>query len=184
MRNLARGILVIVGVFVLLLTATLIVRSRSAAQVEATGPSPSAADLTVKEVDLEEVTKGVRWRLRAEQAMIFEQEGRTSLRHLVVHVYQKDRSWTVVGDEGDIYQKSKNVEVRKNVVITSDTGLRLQTRVIRWDAARGRLWTDAPVTFERDGSVIRGTGMEMITADETTTVQGPVRAVFAERSDR
>lgn len=184
MRNLARGILVIVAVFVLLLTGTLIVRSRSAADVEPIGGTPSSADLRIKEVNLEEVTKGVRWRLRAEQALMFEQEGRTSLRRLTVQVFQKERSWTVVGDEGDIDQKSKNVEVRKNVVITSDDGLRLDTSVIRWDAEGGRLWTDAPVTFQRDGSIVRGSGMEMTTEDETTTVAGRVRAVFAKRSTR
>ena len=180
MRNLARGILVVVAAFVLLLTGTLVIRSRSA-DVEPIGPSPSAADLRIKEVDLEEVTKGVRWRLRAEQALMFEQEGRTSLRRLTVRVFEKDRSWTVVGDEGDIDQNTKNVEVRKNVVITSDDGLRLDTSVIRWDAEGARLWTDAPVTFQRDGSIVRGTGMEMITAEETTTVSGRVRAVFAKR---
>ena len=113
---------------------------------------------------------------------MFEQEGRTSLRHLTVHVFQKGRSWTIVGEEGDIDQRSKNVEVRRNVVITSDDGLRLDTSVIRWDAERGRLWTDAPVTFQRDGSIVRGTGMEMITKDEATTVEGRVRATFAKRS--
>jgi LPS export ABC transporter protein LptC len=184
MRNVARGILVVVAVFVLLLTGTLIVRSRSAADVEPIGPSPSSADLRIKEVDLEEVTKGVRWRLRAEQALMFEQAGRTSLRRLSVHVLQKNRSWTVVGDEGDIDQKTKNVEIRGNVVITSDDGLRLDTSVIRWDAERGRLWTDAPVKFQRDGSIVRGAGMEMITKDEATTVLGRVHAVFAKRSDR
>jgi LPS export ABC transporter protein LptC len=126
----------------------------------------------------------VRWRLRAEQALMFEQEGRTSLRRLSVRVYQKDRAWTVVGDEGDIDHRTKNVEVRKNVVITSDDGLRLETSVIRWDAQGGRLWTDAPVTFQRDGSVVHGTAMEMTTEDEATTVEGRVRAVFQKRSGR
>jgi LPS export ABC transporter protein LptC len=115
---------------------------------------------------------------------MFEQEGRTSLRRLVVRVFQKDRSWTLVGDEGDIDQKTKNVEIRHNVVITSDDGLRLDTSVIRWDAENARLWTDAPVTFQRDGSTVRGTGMEMTTRDEATTVAGRVRAVFAQRSGR
>lgn len=180
MRNLARGILVIVAVFVLLLTGTLVMRSRSAADVEAIGGTPSSADLRIKEVDLEEVTKGVRWRLRAEQALMYEQQGRTSLRRLTVHVLQTDRSWTVVGDEGDIDQRSKNVEVRNNVVITSSDGLRLDTSVIRWDAERRRLWTDAPVTFRRDGSIVRGSGMEMWADDEATTVAGRVHAVFTE----
>ena len=181
--SLARVILGIVAVFVIAVSTTLVVRARTA-RVESQGPATSPADLQVKEVDLEEVTKGVRWQLRAEQALMYEQEGRTNLRNLTVRVFQKDRSWTVVGDEGDIDQNTKNVEIRHNVVITSDDGLRLDTSVIRWDAEGGRLWTDAPVTFQRDGSVVRGTGMEMKTADEATTVAGRVRAVFAQRSGR
>src|SRR3989441_12374397 len=120
MPNLARAILVIVAGFVVAVSITLVVRSRTA-RVESLGPAPSSADLRIKDVDLEEVTNGVRWRLRAEQALMYDQEGRTNLRNLTVRVFQKDRSWTIVGEEGDLHQKIRTVEVRKNVVITSAT---------------------------------------------------------------
>jgi LPS export ABC transporter protein LptC len=181
--NLARAILVAVAVFVLAVGATLVVRARSA-RVEALGPALTAADLRIKEVDLEEVTKGVRWRLRAEQALSYEQAGRTNLKNLTVRVFQKDRSWTILGDEGDLDQKTKNVEVRKNVVITSSDGLRMDTSVIRWDADAQRLWTDEPVTLSRDGSVVQGTAFDMTTDDENATVAGRVRATFAGSSAR
>ena len=177
MPNLARAILVIVAVFVVAVSITLVVRSRTA-RVESLGPAPSSADLRIKDVDLEEVTNGVRWQLRAEQALMYDQEGRTNLRNLTVRVFQKDRSWTILGDEGDLDQKTKNVEVRKNVVITSSDGLRMDTSVIHWDADAQRLWTDEPVTLSRDGSVIQGTAFDMTTDDENATVAGRVRATF------
>jgi len=177
MPNLARAILVIVAVFVVAVSITLVVRSRTA-RVESLGPAPSSADLRIKDVDLEEVTNGVRWQLRAEQALMYDQEGRTNLRNLTVRVFQKDRSWTILGDEGDLDQKTKNVEVRKNVVITSSDGLRMDTSVIHWDADAQRLWTDEPVTLSRDGSVIQGTAFDMTTDDENATVSGRVRATF------
>ena len=177
MPNLARAILVIVAVFVVAVSITLVVRSRTV-RVESLGPAPSSADLRIKDVDLEEVTNGVRWRLRAEQALMYDQEGRTNLRNLTVRVFQKDRSWTILGDEGDLDQKTKNVEVRKNVVITSSDGLRMDTSVIHWDADAQRLWTDEPVTLSRDGSVIQGTAFDMTTDDENATVAGRVRATF------
>jgi len=177
MPNLARAILIVVAVFVVAVATTLVVRTRTA-RVEALGPAPSTADLRIKEVDLEEVTKGVRWRLRAEQALMYEQEGRTNLKSLTVRVFQKDRSWTIVGEEGDLHQKIRTVEVRKNVVITSSDGLRMDTSVIHWDADAQRLWTDEPVTLSRDGSVIQGTAFDMTTDDETATVAGRVRATF------
>jgi len=177
MPNLARAILVIVAVFVVAVGITLVVRKRTAG-VESLGPALSSADLRVKDVDLEEVTNGVRWRLRAEQALMYDQEGRTNLRNLTVRVFQKDRSWIILGDEGDLDQKTKNVEVRKNVVITSSDGLRMDTSVIHWDADAQRLWTDEPVTLSRDGSVIQGTAFDMTTDDENATVAGRVRATF------
>ena len=177
MPNLARAILVIVAVFVVAVGITLVVRKRTAG-VESLGPALSSADLRIKDVDLEEVTNGVRWRLRAEQALMYDQEGRTNLRNLTVRVFQKDRSWTILGDEGDLDQKTKNVEVRKNVVITSSDGLRMDTSVIHWDADAQRLWTDEPVTLSRDGSVIQGTAFDMTTDDENATVAGRVRATF------
>jgi LPS export ABC transporter protein LptC len=177
MPNLARAILVIVAVFVVAVGITLVVRKRTA-RVESLGPAPSSADLRIKDVDLEEVTNGVRWRLRAEQALMYDQEGRTNLRNLTVRVFQKDRSWMILGDEGDLDQKTKNVEVRKNVVITSSDGLRMDTSVIHWDADAQRLWTDEPVTLSRDGSVIQGTAFDMTTDDENATVAGRVRATF------
>src|SRR6266850_1005600 len=177
MPNLARAILVIVAVFVVAVGTTLVVRTRTA-RVELLGPAPSSADLRIKDVDLEEVTNGVRWRLRAEQALMYDQEGRTNLRNLTVRVFQKDRSWMILGDEGDLDQKTKNVEVRKKVVITSSAGLRMHTSVIHWDADAQRLWTDEPVTLSRDGSVIQGTAFDMTTDDENATVGGRVRATF------
>ena len=177
MRNLARVIFAVVTLFVVAVTVTLVVRSRSAS-IEPIGPALTTADLQVKEVDLEEEAKGVRWRLKAEQALIYDQAGVTQLRKLVANVYQKERTWTIVGDEGELDRNTNNVEVRRNVIVTSDDGLRLETSVLRWEASERRLWTDAPVRLSRGGSVVRGTGLDVRMADESATVSGRVRATF------
>jgi len=177
MRYLARGILVVVALFVLVIAITLIARSR-AARLEAVGAAPSSADLHIRGVDLEEVTKGVRWRLKAEQAFTYEQEGRTNLKRPDVNVYQPDRTWTIVGEEGDLNDRTRDVEVRRNVVVTSSDGMRLVTTVLRWDANGKRLWTDAPVVLSKHGSVIHGTGLTVLVEQEEATVAGRVRATF------
>jgi LPS export ABC transporter protein LptC len=179
MHNLARVIFAVVALFVVAVTVTLVVRSRTA-RLEPIGPALTTADLQVKEVDLEEEAKGVRWRLKAEQALMYDQAGVTKLRKLVANVYQRDRSWTIVGDEGELDRNTNNVEVRHNVVVTSDDGLRLETNVLRWEADERRLWTDAPVLMSRHGSVVQGTGLDVRMADETATVSGRVRATFVQ----
>jgi LPS export ABC transporter protein LptC len=181
MQRLAHGILVIVVLFVVLVAGTLVVRSRRAG-VESSGPSVSNADLRIKEVKLEEQADGVRWQLTADQALVFEQEGKTALRKVAVDVTERGRAWSIVGDEGDLLDASKNFEVRQNVVLTSSDGLRLQTTVLRWDSAQKRLWTDAPVTIYREGAVIHGTGLNVLMGEEEQTqVSGRVRATFARR---
>jgi LPS export ABC transporter protein LptC len=177
-RRLAGVILAVVAVFVVGVAGTLVAKSRTA-RVEPTGTATSTADLRIKEVELEEVSGGVRWRLRAEQALVFEPEGRTALRKIAVKVFERDRSWTIVGDEGDLFQQTGNVEIRRNVVLTSSDGLRLDTSVLRWQGAERRLWTDAPVRLSRAGAVVDGTALDVRMGDETTTVAGRVRATFA-----
>lgn len=179
----AGAILAVVVVFVVLVAGTLVVKSRTA-RVESTGPAASSANFRIKEAELEEESGGVRWRLKAEQALVFEEERRTALKRLSVTVLERDRSWTIVGDEGDLFQQTSNVEIRHNVVLTSSDGLRLETSVLRWQGAERRLWTDAPVRMSRDGAVIDGAALEVRMGDETTTMTGRVRATFAKKPGR
>ena len=168
----------ILAVFVVFVTATLVMKSRSAPVEPLAGPAPSTADLQIKQLDLEEEAHGIRWRLKADQALMYDQAGLTQLRKLTANIFQKERSWTIVGEEGDLDRTSNNVEVRKNVIVTSDDGVRLETSVLRWDAQEKRLWTDAPVRLSRDGSTVSGSGLSVLMVDESTTVTGRVRATF------
>jgi LPS export ABC transporter protein LptC len=179
MQRLARGILVLVGLFVLVVAGTLFARTRSA-RVESVGPSPSSADLRIKEVQLEEQSEGVRWHLRADQALVFEKEGKTTLRNVAVDVTEQNRAWTIVGEEGDLFDASRNFEVRKNVVLTSSDGLRLETTVLRWQGDAKRLWTDVPVTLYKANAVIHGTAISVLMGQEQTEMAGRVRATFAQ----
>ena len=177
-HRLATGILGIVGAFVLLVAWTLVAKSRTA-PVEPVGTaSASSADLRIKEAKIEEDTGGVRWRLTADQVLIFDAEGRTALRNISVQVFERDRTWNISGEEGDLFQATKNLEIRKNVVITSNDGLKLETSVLRWQAAEKRLWSDAPVRLSRDGATAEGTALDVRTADGAMTLTGRVRTTF------
>jgi len=178
-QRVAAGILGMVVVFVLLVAGTLIAKSRTPA-VESTGPVTSSADLRIKEAQIEEETGGVRWRLKAEQALIFDAEGRTALRKISVDVFERDRSWSIVGEEGDLFQATRNLEIRNNVVLTSSDGLRLETSVLRWQGAEKRLWTDAPVRLSRGGAVADGSALDVRMGDESTTLAGPVHTIFTQ----
>jgi len=184
MDRLAKRILAVVALFVLVVAGILVTRSRTVS-TEAPGPAPTRADLSIKDVELqEESTDGSRWQLVADQASVFDAEGRTALKNLRVRVQDADRAWTIVGDEGDYFKATNDLEVRRNVVMTSDDGLRIETTVLRWKGAERRLWTDVPVRLFRNGAVIDGTALSVVMAQEETAVKGRVRARFNGREPR
>jgi LPS export ABC transporter protein LptC len=183
MQRLSLGILAIVAVFVVLVAGTLIVKSRSI-RPELEEPPTSKADFRIREVRLEEEGGPVRWRLVADQAEVFEAEERTALRRPIVDIQEATRAWRVRGDEGDVKRQGKDLEVRKNVVVVSDDGVRLETSLLRWDAAAGRLWTDAAVTLTRSGTVVRGSGLSVYVSEDRAVVMGPVRVSISRTSAR
>jgi LPS export ABC transporter protein LptC len=84
----------------------------------------------------------------------------------------------VTGDEGEMTQASKDVELRGNVVLISSDGLRLETARLRWAADDQRAWTDEPVTVYRSGAIVTGQGLDARVAAQSTEIKGRVRAVF------
>jgi LPS export ABC transporter protein LptC len=175
-RRLAPFILAGVAVFALVVGGIL-ASNRRAGPVEP-GPGVASADLTVRDASIREESGAVRWHLTAKQAMVFDREGRTSLRDIAVEVEEPARSWTIRGEEGDLFHTRNDVEIRRRVVLTSSDGLRLETDVLRWSNSDRRVWTDAPVTITHPSGVIKGSGLDVRVPEETTTVSGRVRAVF------
>ncbi|MBM3219837.1 MAG: LPS export ABC transporter periplasmic protein LptC [Candidatus Rokubacteria bacterium] len=183
MRRLAHVILAVVLVFVLVVAATLYTSTRAREVEPVVGPAPVKADLNVKEVRIEEEAGKVRWRLTAEQALMWDEKGagRSELKRVSVEVDEPERSWSIVGDTAEYLQKEKRIELRGNVVVTSSDGLKLETDVLRWHGEERRLWTDSPVTLSAPGGVVRGQTLELAMASDATTIGGRVRARFERR---
>jgi LPS export ABC transporter protein LptC len=168
----------VVVVFVAAVIAVLVARGWSARGGGSDAPA-TRADYRIKDVRLSEETKrGSRWRLDAAHAESFEKQGRTVLKQVTIHIEEPDATWTVTGDEGELQQPSRDVELRGNVVLVSSEGFRLETTRLFWQANEQRAWTDEPVIITRDGAVVRGQGLDAHVADRITSVKGRVRAVF------
>ncbi len=84
----------------------------------------------------------------------------------------------MTGDEGEMTQESKDVELRGNVVLISSDGLRLETTRLRWDADAKRAWTDEAVILRQKGAVVRGTGLDARVGERNTAIKGRIRATF------
>ncbi len=184
MRKAPFIILTLVVVFLSVVVGVLVHRARVPRALP-TEPAASNADYRLKQVHLQEQGRdGSRWQLDAEYSETFEEQNKTTMKKVTVKVDQPSkgdqasRSWTVTGDEGDLNQETKNVELRGNVVLISSDGLRLETDRLRWDAEAQRAWTEDPVVIYRAGAVVRGTGFESKVAEEISSIKGRVRATF------
>ena len=184
MRKAPFIILTLVVVFLSVVVGVLVHRAR-VPRALTTEPAPTNADYRLKQVHLQEQGRdGSQWQLDAEYSETFEEQNKTTMKKVTVKVDQPSkgdqasRSWTVTGDEGDLNQETKNVELRGNVVLISSDGLRLETDRLRWDAEGQRAWTEDPVVIYRSGAVVRGTGFESKVAEEVSSIKGRVRATF------
>ena len=177
-QRLSRVLFVGVALFVVVVVGVLILRGRGVQSVPSEAPQ-TRADYRIKEVELQEEMKdGVTWQLQADQAEAYEKTGRTLLRKVRIRIQEPDRSWTVTGDEGEMAQESKNVELRGNVILISSDGLRLETSRLRWDADAKRAWTDEPVTLHQKGAVVQGQGLDARVGERNTEIKGRIRATF------
>jgi LPS export ABC transporter protein LptC len=183
MRKAPFVILTHVVVFLSVVVGVLDQRARTPRAIP-TEPAATSADYRLKQVRLQETGRdGSRWQLDAEYSETFEEKNTTAMKKVTIKVDQPSksaatRSWTVTGDEGDLNQETKDVELRGNVVLVSSDGLRLETERLRWDAEGQRAWTTEAVTIYRSGAVVRGTGFESRVAEEATSIRGRVRATF------
>jgi LPS export ABC transporter protein LptC len=178
MRKLPLVILGCVALFLSAVVGLLLTKSRGP-RLEAPEAAQTKADYRIKEVHLQEEERGsARWQLDAEYGEIFEEQGKTVMKKVTIRINERTRTWTVSGDEGDLFRDTKDVELRGHVVVVSSDGLRLETKRLNWAAKEQRAWTDQPVTIWRSGVVARGQGFESRVNDEVTTIKGRVRATI------
>jgi LPS export ABC transporter protein LptC len=179
MDRVAAGIALGVILFVTVVVVVLIVRGHRASAPRQEVVS-SQADQEIKEIHIQEDAKGgaYRWSLDAERAESFPGTGKILLRNVTIGVEESGRRWTVTSDEGDLAQETRDVELRGSVVLVSSEGLRVETTVLRWSNAKGKAWTDQPVTIYKGGGVVKGTGLEVRPNEEITLVRGRVTATF------
>ncbi len=81
---------------------------------------------------------------------------------LYVDFFDQDGQHTsvLVADSGDIREKKQLMEVRGNVVVTTDKGVKLETKTLRWDPNTAMIVTDDFVKITRGQDVVTGYGME------------------------
>jgi LPS export ABC transporter protein LptC len=72
---------------------------------------------------------------------------------------KEGRTFTISGNQGKVYQDSKNMELLGDVVLTSSDGYRLKTHSISYHHSDKKVTTPDPVEIEGEQIRVEGKGM-------------------------
>ena len=101
------------------------------------------------------------WDLYARAAQVFERENIARAQDIKVIYWRKGQAVsTLTAQRGFLRTDTRFIRAEKDVVMVSEEGAILHTEVLQWDNAKGRIFTDAPVTVERGNNILTGVGME------------------------
>jgi LPS export ABC transporter protein LptC len=151
-----------------------------------TQPAPPGpqADYQVSEIHINETLEGnLRWSLDADRADVFDKTQETIMRRVAVRVFSKEAEWTVTAQEGVLDNQNRDVALKGDVVVTSKDGLRLTTESLRWRNKERALQTDDPVEITREGTTIRGRGLEVRMDEQHAVLGSRVRVVIRNRAN-
>lgn len=100
------------------------------------------------------------WRLNAESAVLLDKEGLMRFIAPRIKFYDGNAISSEINSKfGLMRTKVKAAELTGNVEVNSrKDGMRLKTTKLFYSSARGKIWTDEPVTIYKDRTVIKGRG--------------------------
>ena len=133
--------------------------AREAALEESGAPIQTVAGMTLRESQ----NGRLRWVLTADSTLVYETDDRTLLRGMRVDFY--DEGGTQVSSvlrarEGQVDTRTRALVARREVVVQSSEGHRLETEELRWDPERGKVISDCFVRLTKGESVLTGMGIE------------------------
>jgi LPS export ABC transporter protein LptC len=146
---------------------------------------PSGADLSLEQLRFNEVKDGaIKWELVAERADHDRSKNVTMLYRPVMTVppAKGHGSIRLTSDLAEYDNRTRNVRLRGNVVVTGDKGSVFSTGWADFLSARSLIRTADRVRLQQPGLTVTGTGMELSTETRNVKVLSDVVAVVAPRS--
>lgn len=137
-------------------------------------PDSEVEDFTITETD----SGRTQWTLFAKQAATFTSRDLVTARTVRIDFFDEDgrKSSQLVAREGELYQRTRDMTARGDVVLQTTEGWRMSTEELHFLNSRRRITSDKLVRVEKEGSVLEGVGFESDPNLEHFEFQRQVRA--------
>jgi LPS export ABC transporter protein LptC len=122
---------------------------------------PDNVDLQIKDFVYTEVGKGKsKWEVKASTAQYDKKKNLAFFDKVQIKLTTAEHKvYVMTGDKGQMQTEKKDIEIKGNVVIISDSEDRFTTDYLKYSDGEKKFYTDAPVTMENKRMKIRGTGL-------------------------
>jgi LPS export ABC transporter protein LptC len=120
-------------------------------------------DLQIKGFTYTEVGEAnAKWEVKAETATYNKKQNLAVFDRVQIKLTTSDsKVFVMSADKGQMLTDKKNIEIKGNVVIISDTGDKFSTDHLNYNNAEKKFYTDAPVTMENKRMKITGVGLTL-----------------------
>jgi LPS export ABC transporter protein LptC len=116
------------------------------------------------------------WELEAKAISQYQDQNIMALEDVKVTYYSKDgRSFVITGDQGKVYQNSKDMELTGNVLCTSSDGYRFKTHSISYQHSGKKITSSDRVELEGEQLRLIGKGMWVDMESKTFKVLSEVK---------
>ena len=132
-------------------------------KVSASGASGELPDSEVQDFTITETDSGrTQWTLFAKSAATFTIRDLVTARTVRIDFFGVDghKSSELIAREGELYQRTRDMIARGNVVLQTTEGWRMSTEELHFLNSRRRITSDKLVRVEKEGSVLEGVGFE------------------------
>ena len=138
-------------------------------------PPPEDVEQELTQFKLVRMLKGkTKWKLNAETATFLESDMvRVGTVELLIFGDNEGEVMTILGDEGEVNQRTNDIKITGNVKGVHSDGGSLTTEEIYWSDRKGKLYTlpGIVVTINYEDSVIVGEELEADPELETATLK-------------
>ena len=124
---------------------------------------PEQIDLQIKGFVYTEVGEGgSQWEMKADTATYYRKQNLALFDRVQIKLNMPDgKSFLMTADKGQMFTDKKDVEIKGNVVITSDAGDKFYTDYLNYSDAEKKFYTNAPVSMENKRMKIKGVGLTL-----------------------
>jgi len=144
---------------------------------------PRNVELSLSKIHYTETKDGVKqWDLFADKGEYDKARDVTRLTgvRLVLHERGRSGEITLVSNQADYYNASKDVRLSGNVVARSDSGMEFTTGWASYVAGRSLVVTDDRVRFTDSGMSVTGVGMELSVKSRQVRILKDVTAIVTQ----